>query len=158
MAAERIYDSSYASGEKPPKTENKPSPKGKNKEEFFGVEYKDLKGEKAIEKLLQEKQGHVKAAFYRKEIGDLDLVWGDENGGLAHVLKRRDEMKAKGTGTISGIDMVRKIPEIVELGDFVIDDLERIKFEYNGYRVGISPTFYGEKLNWIVTAMEILNK
>ena len=91
------------------RTTNEPK-KGKSKDEFFGVEYAGVKGCEAVDKLLKEKQGHVKAAFHRKEIGDIDLAWGDENGGLAHVIKRRDEMLARGKGTISGVEMTKKSP------------------------------------------------
>ncbi len=131
--------------------------KGKSKDEFFGVEYTGFKAREAVDKLLQEKQGHVKAAFYRKEVGDIDLVWGDENGGLAHVIKRRDEMKAKGTGTISGLEMVKKIPDIIENGEFDIDKHDRIGLIFQSYRVAIRPTYDGLRLNWIVSAMEIKN-
>lgn len=136
--------------------ESKKISKTKTKDEFFGVEYTGVKGRDAIEKLLKEKQGHVKAAFHRKEIGDIDLVWGDEKGGLAHAIKRRDIMRSMGTGMITGTEMAKKIPDIVENGKFDIDDHGRLKFEWEGYRVGIRPTFDGERLNWIVSAMEIL--
>ncbi|MCR2108987.1 hypothetical protein CUPS4066_09795, partial [Campylobacter upsaliensis] len=48
---------------------------GTNYAEF----YKDGKG--AIQKLLAEKQGQVSGAFYKEGLGDIDLVWGDENFG-----------------------------------------------------------------------------
>ena len=132
--------------------------KAKSKEEFFGKEHKGVKGMAAVEKLLQEQNGHVKAAFYRKEVGDIDLPWGDESGGLAHVIKRRDEKRADGVGTISGIEMVKKIPDIVENGVFSMDDIGRLKIEKDGFRVGIAPAYLGEKVNWVVTAMEIIKK
>lgn len=135
-----------------------PSPKGKNKsqEEFFGEEFKGVKGANAIDKLLQEKRGHVKNAFERPEIGGIDLVWGDENGGLLHTIMRRDKMLVRGTGTVSGLDMVKKIPDIIEKGEFNIDDRDRPGFNYDGCRVAIRPTYDGQKLNWIVSAMELL--
>ncbi|MCZ6169075.1 hypothetical protein [Campylobacter ureolyticus] len=43
---------------------------GTNYAEF----YHDLNG--AINKLLAEKKGQVAGAFYRKDLGDIDLVWG----------------------------------------------------------------------------------
>lgn len=134
------------------------SQKGKNKsrEEFFGEEFTGVKGAEAIEKLLKEKRGHVDDAFERPEIGGINLVWGDENGGLQHTILKRDRLFAKGVGKISGLDMVKKIPEIIEKGVLDTDNKGRINIDYNGYRVGIMPAFYGKKLNWIVTAMEIL--
>lgn len=82
--------------------------RNKTKDEFFGEEFKDVKGSDAIEKLLKEKRGHVKNAFTRPEIGGIDLVWGDENGGLLHTIMRRDKMLRNGTGNISGLDMAKK--------------------------------------------------
>ena len=137
-------------------TDKKIGKAGKNKEEFFGEEFKGYKGAEAIEKLLKEKRGHIKNAFERPEIGGIDLVWGDESGGLLHTISRRDKMLERGTGNISGIDMVNKIPEIIANGDFDIDERDRPGFNFNGYRVAIRPTYNGEKLNWIVSAMEKL--
>lgn len=43
---------------------------------LLGKEYVGVKGQAAIDKLMQEKQGHVKGAFHREDIGDIDLLWG----------------------------------------------------------------------------------
>jgi len=40
---------------------------------------------------MQERQGYVKGVFTRKDIGDIDLVWGDNSKGLCHIVKRRKE-------------------------------------------------------------------
>ena len=75
---------------------------------LLGEEFKGYKGQDAVDKLLKEKRGHVKNAFTRPEIGGIDLVWGDENGGLLHTIMRRDKMLRNGTGNISGLDMAKK--------------------------------------------------
>ncbi|PAF53018.1 hypothetical protein BKH42_08160 [Helicobacter sp. 13S00482-2] len=49
------------------------------------------KAQLAVIKLLMEKQGFIKGAFYRDDIGDIDLLWGNENFGLCHIFKRRTE-------------------------------------------------------------------
>lgn len=135
-----------------------PSPRGKNKSEsdFFGEEFKGVKGAAAIEKLLQEKRGHVKNAFERPEVGGIDLVWGDKHGGLLHTIQKRDRLYESGKGTIRGLDMVKKIPEIIENGEFDIDEFNRPGFVFDDCRVAIRPTYFEKKLNWIVTAFEIL--
>lgn len=130
--------------------------KGKDKAKFFGVEYKSVKGAEAIEKLLQEKQGHVKNAFERKEVGGIDLVWGDKDGGLLHTIMKRDRLLEQGKGNVKGIDMVRKIPEIIEKGTFDIDEKDRPYIQFDNYKVSLRTKYDGEKINWIVTAMEIL--
>ena len=55
---------------------------GKNYAEF----YHDPNG--AIDKLLAEKKGQVVGAFYRKDLGDIDLVWGDIKIGLRKILDK----------------------------------------------------------------------
>ena len=80
--------------------------------EFLGPEYKGLKGQAAVEKIASEKKGHVKGAFSREDIGDIDLFWGDENAGLRHIIERR---------TSQGVDAdeyIKSITEVVENGTF----------------------------------------
>ncbi len=129
--------------------------RNKTKDEFFGEEFKEVKGSQAIEKLLKEKRGHVNNAFERSEIdGGITLVWGDDTGGLGHTIMRRDKQLKDGTGKTSGIEMARKIPEIMEKGAFSIGKNGRPNIVYHDFRVIISPTFDGKKLNWIISAME----
>ncbi len=45
----------------------------------------------AINKLLETKKGFVAGAFYKEGLGDIDLVWGNKDYGLEHILKRRIE-------------------------------------------------------------------
>lgn len=49
------------------------------------------KGQEAINYMLLKQQGKIKAAFSRKDIGDIDLIWGDEKHGLKHIIERRKE-------------------------------------------------------------------
>ena len=48
-----------------------------------------LTGQKAIEKLVNDNTGNISKAFYRKDIGNIDLIWGDDNKGLKHIIDRR---------------------------------------------------------------------
>ena len=133
-----------------------PKKKKKNKDEFFGEEFVGFKGFEAVEKVLSEKRGFVKNAFFRPEIGGIDIVWGDEKGGIEHVIKRRDLMYNNGKGSITGIEIVKKIPEIIENGEFSIGKNDRPNFKYNNFVVIIKPTYDGQKLNWVLSAMEII--
>ena len=117
--------------------------------------HQNLKGKEAVDKLLKEKRGHVKNAFFRQEVGGIDLVWGNEKGGLCHTIQKRDALLQKGKGKISGIEMVKKIPEILQKGEFSQDNKGRFNIEHGEYRVGILPTYYDKKINWVVTAMEL---
>jgi hypothetical protein len=57
--------------------------------EFLGEEFEGFKGQEAINKLLQEKRRQIPAAFHRDDIEDIALVWGNDDVGLAHIIKRR---------------------------------------------------------------------
>lgn len=137
-----------------------PSRRGKSKteEDFFGVEFVGYKDNDAIEKLLKERKGHIKNAFYRDEIGGVDLVWGDDSGGLFHTIKRRDAFYKSGIGSVSGETMVKMIPDIINEGDFGIGKNERPYFSNGGFMVIIKPTYDGKKLNWVLSAMEEIKK
>lgn len=53
---------------------------------LLGEEFKGYKGQAAVDKLMREKKGHVKGAFHRDDIGDIDLLWGNDYLGLQHIL------------------------------------------------------------------------
>ncbi|MBO6087324.1 hypothetical protein J6P92_03140 [bacterium] len=50
---------------------------------------KNLTGLEAVMQMLLQKRGIIKNAFYRKDIGHIDLIWGDGSKGLSHIIKRR---------------------------------------------------------------------
>ena len=62
-------------------------------ENLYGEEFRGYKGQQAVNKLLNEKRGHVKNAFFRHDIGMIDLVWGNNDFGLKHIISRREEQK-----------------------------------------------------------------
>ncbi len=125
-------------------------------EPLWGDEHKGVKGAEAIDTLLREKKGHVKKAFHFEEVGDIAVLWGDKKGGLAHIIAQRDKLLAQGKGSISGIDMVKKIPEVMAKGELAKDEKGRICIQTDKYRIGINVEYFDKRINWIVTAMEIL--
>ena len=60
-------------------------------EEIYGHEIIGLKltGQKAVNAVLKRRGGYVKAAFHRPEIGDIDVIWGDDKQGLKHAINSR---------------------------------------------------------------------
>ncbi|EOG2576172.1 PBECR2 nuclease fold domain-containing protein [Campylobacter upsaliensis] len=110
----------------------------------FGVNFEGFKGKEAIEKLLEEKRGQVKGAFYKEGLGEIDLVWGDKNYGLEHILnKHGGEFK----------NLAKELSEAVENGKIVKDDKGRLRLEYENKIVGIKDNWKGEKTaHWVVTA------
>lgn len=48
---------------------------------FLQEEISGVKGQEAIQALMEKKKGFVKSAFHREDVGDIALFWGDEKGG-----------------------------------------------------------------------------
>ncbi|WP_407927920.1 PBECR2 nuclease fold domain-containing protein [Campylobacter molothri] len=120
----------------------------------FGVNYAEYyhDGSRAIEKLILEKQGQVTGAFYRKDLGDIDLVWGEVT----------DKIKHKGYGLSHIVDKhpdldLNIIPEIVEKGDIIQRENREKSFNivFKDYILGVNKGFNKSVGNqWIVTAFE----
>ena len=121
--------------------------------DLLGVEFKGYKGQDAVNKLLEEKQGHIKGAFHRDDIGDIDLLWGDDTFGLQHIIKRRQEQ---------GIDLSNflfNIAEVVEKGYFRKKNaMGRFEFFHNGKIAVISPELRNKEIVFLLTAYKTSSK
>ena len=86
---------------------NCPNGGGKYSQEvkaLLGVEHKGFKGAAAIDKLLEEKNGHVKNAFYHPDVGEIDVFWGDKTAGLCHIIEGRNKQGLNGIKFVRGLD------------------------------------------------------
>lgn len=142
-----------AEGWKPLKHETQTNKSETEKKRVFGVEYKGFYEKEAIEKLLKEKQGYIQNAFNRKDIGNIDVVYG----------KITDTKKHKGYGLVHILD---KHPDITP--DIINSIIKNGKLEhtyngynliYNNYIVGINKGYkengkYVTTDNWIVTSFK----
>ncbi|GAA9557351.1 hypothetical protein UBN61_06830 [Helicobacter pylori] len=130
----------------------------------WGNNYSEFKndGLGAINKLLETKKGFVAGAFHKEGLGDIDLIWGNKDYGLEHILKRR-EKQAKNKGLNDqqakeyALNVVKTIPEVIDKG-VKVDNNGRIAIEYENIRVGLKDNWEGEKLpnHWIITSYEKL--
>ncbi|WQX80187.1 DUF3519 domain-containing protein [Helicobacter pylori] len=144
-------------GSKKPKLET-PSEWGHNYSEFKGD------GLGAINKLLETKKGFVAGAFYKEGLGDIDLVWGNKDYGLEHILKRR-EKQAKNQGLNEqqakeyALNIAKTIPEAIEKGNAITDNYGRMAIDYKNIRVGLNDKWDNQKLDnkWVVSSYEIYN-
>ena len=83
---------------------------------LWGKEHTGVKGKGALDLLLKERSGHVKAAFHRDDIGDIDLIWGDEKRGLAHIIKERSRQP---------VDLQRffeALPDVIQNGELAFNE------------------------------------
>ncbi|PAF43616.1 hypothetical protein [Helicobacter sp. 11S02596-1] len=76
----------------------------------------------AVQKLLMEKQGFIKGAFYRSDIGDIDLVWGNDDFGLCHILKQR----SKQFGEVKALKFISHLEENIKNGVAIAMRRDRI--------------------------------
>ncbi|TQR51036.1 hypothetical protein DMC01_12740, partial [Campylobacter troglodytis] len=136
---------------------------GQNFAEF----YKD--GQGAVKKLLAESEqaakdgvefnGQVAGAFYRDDLGDIDLVWGDSLKGLKHILEKHGDKFAKFDGTTQGEKIASGISEIIAKGEVLdVNGVKTILLK-NGverYQIGLSKGFKGDGVNlWIITSYKV---
>ncbi|CZE47158.1 Uncharacterised protein [Campylobacter geochelonis] len=133
----------------------------------FGTNYAEFyhDGISAIKKLLNEKQGQVAGAFSKENLGDIDLVWGDDKFGLEHILKRRiaDYIKSglsKQEATQKAIDFINKLPQMIDNGELSIKKNDAIKILTEDGKIILKSNFYGKptKNKWLVTAYENIEK
>ncbi|WP_120870905.1 DUF3519 domain-containing protein, partial [Helicobacter pylori] len=115
-----------------------------------------------INKLLETKKGFVAGAFYKEGLGDIDLVWGNKDYGLEHILKRResdaiDKGMSKEEAKKYALEIINNIPNIISNGKLSKDNLGRLSIEFENQRVGLNDSWKGETLNnrWVITSYEI---
>ncbi|EAK8067129.1 TPA: hypothetical protein R6S23_000543 [Campylobacter jejuni] len=124
----------------------------------FGENYTEYyhDGKGALQKLLIEKQGQVAGAFHRKDLGDIDLVWGDGNFGLSHIVNRREEDFIKqGLNKIEAknkaLNFIKEIENIINNGN-VKKGNNRAFIDVKNSRVMVALDYKGKDKKWIITA------
>jgi len=99
------------------------------------------RGEAAMEKAIKSKTD-VFNAMRQKELGDIDFRWGNEKGGIAHVVADHGETTA------------RKIPEILAHGE-VSKGPTRAFVEYQGHRLVLANNYFGTPSNhWVISSYD----
>jgi hypothetical protein len=100
----------------------------------------------AIKALSKEGRGVAVAALYHKEIGDIDLRWGEtsddaraKGSGLAKIIKWHPEVLSDLQGFISGLKIKQKHKNYIHLSSA------------NG-KAGIKLDWEGKTGHWLVTA------
>ncbi|MCL1606696.1 MULTISPECIES: LPD38 domain-containing protein [Mediterranea] len=133
---------------------NEPKPIGRS---IFGNVYNQFKGKvlQAVKFLVNHESGDLLGVFHRNDIGDIDMVWGDEGGGLCHILNKH--VNDKDFPSVK--DLVSRIEDIINKGE--IDErhsnTDKLVLVKDGYLVTIRRNVRekGIKIadkNWVLTA------
>ena len=124
----------------------------------FGNIYNQFKGKvkEAFDFLMKHKGGDLLGVVHRKDVGDIDLVWGDENGGLAHILHKH---VGEGKSFANVDEAMSHIQNIIETGKNDFEDGDKIVFRNGSELVTVRKNFRegGKKIadkNWILTAYD----
>ena len=121
---------------------------------LYGVEYKGINGKDAIAKLLKEKQGHVKSAFFRDDIGFIDIFWGDGTAGFSHIINQRRKDK------INIPQLFEELPTVIKRGTIGenANNTERENIYYKDIVVVITHELRGENVIALLTAFKTNRK
>ena len=141
------------------KSEDMLQPIGKG---VFGNIYDQFKGKvkEAFDFLTKHKSGDLLGVFHRDGFGDIDLVWGDNGGGLAHIIQRHVEEQ----NDFNSVEEVRDvIDDVIKNGSIneKKSKWDKVVFEKDGYSVVVSRNLRDKDGNiieqnkdWVVTAFD----
>lgn len=132
--------------------ENDIYPVGKGK---FGEIFATFRGraKAAWQYLSSRKNGQARGVFYRPEIGEIDLIWGDaptpySGKGLAHI----DRKHVKTLGNFASMEeAIEVIDDVVQHGNIQEEEGNTVAIEKDQYRVVVARDEAG---NWVLTAFD----
>ena len=127
-----------------------------DKRKDWGIAFQKASGNPklAIQTLREQEKGFVPNAFYKKGIGNIDLVWGEHNPatnegyGLTHIIERR---KAQG---IDVDKFLEELPDTIENGIVTTDKNfpTRKYIEDPKKKISVELTWNEKRRKWIVSA------
>jgi phage-related protein (TIGR01555 family) len=113
---------------------------------LLGKEHTGVKGQAAVDLLMKEQNGHVKGAFERRDIGKIDLAWGDAGFGLKHILQRRADQG------IAPHRFVADLAQVIEKGKLRMREDGRYAIRHGNKTAIITPELRGQKMTLLLTA------
>lgn len=128
----------------------------------FGEQFTQFKHKpkEAIKYLKKVKCGECIAALYRSDIGDIDIVWGENEPktnkgfGLKHIIEKHGkEIKQL------GFEVEDFIPIVIQFGELSLSETkEEFILESKSFRIVIERTYKGKSKKWILTAFDLRKK
>ena len=101
---------------------------------------------------MTEQKGYLKGVFHREEVGDIDLVWGNNKVGLKHIIRNHVILH----DVFDSVeDAFKTITDVLQNGIHNIQRDGRHAYIKDGYRVAIEQSDNG---NWVLTALDVSRK
>ncbi len=129
----------------------------------FGTIYTQFKHKpkEAIKHLMNVQEDECVAALYRDDIGDIDVVWGEndpntnEGFGLKHIVEKHGN-----TIESLGFKIEDFIPIIIQYGEINIkkSDAHKYTFESERFRFVVQNNWNGREKMWLLTAFDLRKK
>jgi len=112
-------------------------------------DYTGKTGQDAINYLLEKKNGFIENAFTREDIGPISLIWGNDDMGLCHILKRRSQQK------IDTDEFISNLSNVIEKGELIrINDRGRYEIFLDGKMAIIEPKTTNGIKTYLLTAFK----
>ena len=101
------------------------------------------KAKEAVDFLMRKKEGVAVGALHHREVGDIDLWWGNEKAGLMKIAHKHPEVLDNLQGVLDGM-------RVVQASD------NRVILESDTHKAVVSNNWLGEKIGsqWLLTAYE----
>ena len=94
-----------------------------------------------VERLAREEGGEAPGALFHPDVGPIDVMWGNEEGGLRHILDKHPEV-------------VDRLPDHLAAMEVVRQSDNRIRLESADHGAGVRLDYDGQAKRWLVTAYE----
>ncbi len=108
------------------------------------------KGEDPVKKLISLKRGYIKNAFHNRVIGNIDLVWGNKDIGLAHLIARR---KSEKNGEEKACRVINNLGNILKNGKaYWNSDKKKWEVWYDGMMCAVRRRLHGNTVRYVVSA------
>lgn len=145
--------STFGAGTRKSKSQLKREHKAKTLEQFYGEEIKgkNLKGRRALFKMLEERKGFIRGAFHRDDIGDIDLVWGDSEARLEHIIQRRMDKGQNLKRVLMNLSTAIQNGRLERAGE----RNGSVAIRYGKQRVCLSTRKKGRDISFVITAYEL---
>lgn len=103
---------------------------------FFGDIYNQFAGriKESFDFLVKNRSGDLLGVFHRNEVGDIDLIWGDNSAGIAHIIN-----KHIGDGkSFSNMDeFVEVVTDVIHNGEIGFKNGDKVVFRKGNYLVTV---------------------
>ena len=105
---------------------------------------------------MRKQSGDILGVFSREDIGTIDLVWGDVNGGLQHIISKHIGDR-KSFASVE--EAQNEISDIIENGEIIFENGDKAVISKDNKTVTLRKNYRkkGKKIadkNWILTAYD----